>query len=202
MKSENAVWLKISGIAGIVTPVVTLTFVISAIASYPQFSWVENALSDLGVKPGLTAPLFNYGLVVSGFLALVFALGLFIFFRRRILGRIGVPIFILAALAFVAIGVFPENVSPRHYYVSVAFFVFFPVSMLVLAANFFVMDEVKMGIFTLLVAIAAIVPWVLYFSIRFVPGVAIPEAVSALSASVWAIVIGSKMVKQASRSNV
>jgi len=202
MKSENAVWLKISGIAGIVTPVVTLTFVISAIASYPQFSWVENALSDLGVKPGLTAPLFNYGLVVSGFLALVFASGLFIFFRRRILGRIGVPIFILAALAFVAIGVFPENVSPPHYYVSVAFFVFFPVSMLVLAANFFVMDEVKMGIFTLLVAIAAIVPWVLYFSIRFVPGVAIPEAVSALSASVWAIVIGSKMVKQASRSNV
>ena len=202
MKSENAVWLKISGIAGIVTPVVTLTFVISAIASYPQFSWVENALSDLGVKPGLTAPLFNYGLVVSGFLALVFASGLFIFFRRRILGRIGVSIFILAALAFVAIGVFPENVSPTHYCVSVAFFVFFPVSMLVLVADFFVMDEVKMGIFTLLVAIAAIVPWVLYFSIRFVPGVAIPEAVSALSASVWAIVIGSKMVKQASRSNV
>lgn len=201
MKSRNAAWLKISGIAGIITPVVAFACIFLSIASYPQFSWVENALSDLGVKPGLTAPLFNYGLIVSGFLALVFATGLFKFLRQRILGRIGVFIFILGTLALIAIGIFPENISPTHYYVSVAFFVFLPVSMLVLVAAFLLVRKVKMALFTLLVAIVAVAPWILYFSIRFVPGVAIPEAISALSASTWAIVLGYRMVKQASRSN-
>lgn len=201
MKSRNAAWLKISGIAGIITPVVAFVCIFLAIASYPQFSWVENALSDLGVKPGLTAPLFNYGLIVSGFLALVFATGLFKFLRQRILGKIGVFIFILGTLALIAIGIFPENISPTHYYVSVAFFVFLPVSMLVLVAAFLLVRKVKMALFTLLVAIVAVAPWILYFSIRFVPGVAIPEAISALSASTWAIVLGHRMVKQASRSN-
>ena len=201
MKSRNAAWLKISGIAGIITPVVAFACILLAIASYPQFSWVENALSDLGVKPGLTAPLFNYGLIVSGFLALVFATGLFKFLRQRILGKIGVFIFILGTLALIAIGIFPENISPTHYYVSVAFFVFLPVSMLVLVAAFLLVRKVKMALFTLLVAIVAVAPWILYFSIRFVPGVAIPEAISALSASTWAIVLGYRMVKQASHSN-
>ncbi len=200
MESKNAGWLKISGIAGIVTPVVAFACILLAIASYPQFSWAENALSDLGVKPGVTAPLFNYGLIASGVLALIFATGLFIFLWRRMLGRIGVFIFILAILALIAIGIFPENISPTHYYVSVAFFMLFPVSMLVLVAAFLVMGKVKMGVFTLLVAIVAAVPWILYFSIRFVPGVAIPEVISALSASAWAIVLGYKMVEQASHS--
>lgn len=125
----------------------------------------------------------------------------FKFLRQRILGKIGAFIFILGTLALIAIGIFPENISPTHYYVSVAFFVFLPVSMLVLVAAFLLVRKVKMALFTLLVAIVAVAPWILYFSIRFVPGVAIPEAISALSVSTWAIVLGYRMVKQASRSN-
>jgi len=49
MNSKNVAWLKISGVSGIVTPIVAFTFISLAIVYSPQFSWTENALSDLGV---------------------------------------------------------------------------------------------------------------------------------------------------------
>jgi hypothetical membrane protein len=84
-----------------------------------------------------------------------------------------------------------------HYYASVAFFVLLPIAAFVIGATFLFMAKVKMGLFTFLAAIVAVAVWIIQFSIRFVPGVAIPEAVSALSASAWSIVLGFLMLKRA-----
>lgn len=199
LKNEN--WLKISGICGILTPIVAFTCILLAINYSPEFSWTENALSDLGVQEGVTAPLFNYGLIISGILTLIFASELFIFLSDKLSGRIGAFILILDAFALTAIGIFPENAKPMHYYASVAFFVLLPIAAFVIGATFLLMAKVKMGLFTFLAAIVAAAVWIIQFSIRFVSGVAIPEAVSALSASMWSIVLGFKMLKQASHSN-
>ena len=83
MNLKNVNWLKISGVCGILTPLVAFTFISLAIASSPQFSWTDNALSDLGVVEGVTAVLFNSGLIIGGILAIIFASGLFIFLRRN-----------------------------------------------------------------------------------------------------------------------
>lgn len=192
--------LKLSGFSGIVTPIIAFTFILLAIAYSPEFNWTENALSDLGVQTGVTATLFNYGLIISGFFAVMFALGLFMFLSQKLLGKIGALIFVLDVLFLIAIGVFPENVRPTHYYVSVMFFVLFPISMLIMCATFFLTCNVKMGLFTFITAFVAAAVWIIQFSIRFVRGVAIPEAISALSASAWSIVLGVQMLKQASRS--
>jgi hypothetical membrane protein len=117
-----------------------------------------------------------------------------------ILGRIGAFIFVLAALALMAIGVFPENVKLTHYYASVGFFVFFPISILVLSATFLLEAKVKLGLFTFLFAAVAVVVWVIHWTIPFGSGVAIPEALSAVSASTCSIVLGFKMLKEASHS--
>jgi hypothetical membrane protein len=201
MGSKNVNWLKISGVCGTIAPIVAFTFISLAITSYPQFSWTDNALSDLGAVEGVTAVLFNSGLIIGGILAIIFASGLFIFLRNRMLGRIGAFIFTLAALVLVAIGIFTENFGRIHYYVSVAFFTFAPISMLIICATFFVMRKVKMGLFTFLTAIIAALVWVLQFAMRYVPNVAIPETISALLASTWSIVLGFQMLKQGSRSN-
>jgi hypothetical membrane protein len=201
MGSKNVNWLKISGVCGTIAPIVAFTFISLAIALSPQFSWTGNALSDLGVVEGVTAVLFNSGLIIGGILAIIFASGLFIFLRNRVLGRIGAFIFALAALALVAIGIFTENFGRIHYYVSVAFFIFAPISMLIICATFFVMGKVKMGVFTFLTVIIAAFVWVLQFAMRYVPNVAIPETISALSASTLSIVLGFQMLKQGSRSN-
>jgi hypothetical membrane protein len=52
-----------------------------------------------------------------------------------------------------------------------------------------------MAVFTVLIGIAAALPWLLLFSFNYVPNVAIPEFVSGLAVSAWTIVLGYKMIK-------
>jgi hypothetical membrane protein len=82
-------WLKISGISGIIAPLIAFTLILLAIAYSPNFSWAENALSDLGVQEGVTAVLFNNGLIITGVLGILFATGLFKFLQENLLGKIG-----------------------------------------------------------------------------------------------------------------
>ena len=44
---------------GIVAPMIAFVCIGGAITSYPQFSWTNNALSDLGVISGITENLFS-----------------------------------------------------------------------------------------------------------------------------------------------
>jgi hypothetical membrane protein len=119
--------LRMGGASGIVAPLLAFTCILIAIASYPRFSWTNNALSDLGVVSGLTGPLFNFGLLGAGILALNFAVfGLFAYIGKRLVGKIGCAIFVAASVALIAIGVLNENFAEIHVVVSVAFFVFMP----------------------------------------------------------------------------
>ncbi len=197
-KTADALWLKVAGICGFLTPIVAFAFIFSAISSYSEFSWLDNALSDLGVVAGVTSVLFNAGLIVGGVLCAVFARGLFVSLKERIIGKVGAFVFVLASISLFAIGVFPESVSPTHYIVSVMFFTFLPISMLITVGAFWLMHRTRMAVFTLLVAVAAATPWVLYFTVHYAPNVAMPEIVSALAGAVWAVVLSGKMLRQAS----
>ncbi len=196
LKAKNVMWLRITGACGIVAPILAFALICLAVASYPQFSWVDNALSDLGVVPGFTAAIFNHGLIISGMLFFIFSIGIFMFLGERFVSRTGTFVFALACLALVAIGVFPENVKPTHYLVSVAFFVLLPISLLIITGAFWLMRQVRMAVFTLLVAVAAAAPWVLLFSVRYVSGVAVPETVSGLASAAWVVVLGYKMMRE------
>jgi hypothetical membrane protein len=196
MNSLSNVWLKLSGLCGIITPFVAFAFILTAIVYSPEFSWTGNALSDLGIQTGVTATLFNTGLITSGILALLFASGLFLFMRNQIVDRIGVAVFVLDTLALIAIGVFPENVTPTHYYVSVTFFALFPLAMLFLVVAFALAGKKRMSLFTLIIALFAAATWIFQWTIGFGSNVAIPEALLALSASAWSIVIGFKMFRE------
>jgi hypothetical membrane protein len=191
----NASLLRVSGIYGVLAPFLVFTSILMAVWSYPQFSWTANALSDLGVVSGITAGVFNSGLVVCGVLCFTFAIGLYLLLIESVLGRVGVVVFALACLSLVAIGTFPESVPPTHYLVSVTFFVLLPISLLVITAGFAVNRQIKMALFTLAVAVFAALPWVLYFTVHYVSGVAIPETMSGLSGGVWTVVLGYKMLR-------
>jgi hypothetical membrane protein len=190
-------WLKISGLNGMFAPLIAFTLILLSIACSQDFSWTEDALSDLGIQEGVTAVLFNTGLTVSGILAILFAIGLFIFLQENLLGRIGAFVFVLDLVALTAIGIFPENVKPVHYYASVIFFTLFPISMFLLCAAFLRTSKTKLGFFTFIDAIVAAIVW----TIPFGKGIAIPETLSALSASAWSIVLGFKMLKEGAYSN-
>jgi hypothetical membrane protein len=187
---------RIGAATGILAPILAFTCILTAIASYPQFSWTNNALSDLGIIPGITGPLFNFGLYASGLLAFNFALfGLFTYLGKSWVGKIGAAVFAAATLALIAIGVFNESYSGTHYAVSVAFFVLIPISMFVITGAFWLAHQERMAVFTVLIGIAAALPWLLLFAFNYVPNVAIPEFVSGLAVSAWTIVLGYKMIK-------
>ena len=193
---RERVWLKVFGSCGIVTPIVAFTCTSLAISLSPQFSWTDNALSDLGIVEGVTSTLFNTGLILGGILAAMFGLGLFTILAQNTLGKLSAIFFILAAVALTAIGIFPENARPMHFYASVAFFVLFPVAMFLVGGSFILLRKTRKGVLTTLAAAFAVAVWFVQFSIHFVPGVAIPETLSSLSASAWSILLGSEMLNE------
>jgi hypothetical membrane protein len=191
--------LKIAGITGLVAPVVAFASILSAVASWSQFSWINNALSDLGVQSGATAIILNSGLVISGLLFTVFAAGLFRFVRNGFVGKVGVAIFVLACVMLIAIGIFNENFSPTHYLVSVGLFVSLPISLLILVGAFWVRGKHNLSLFTLGLALFAAAVWVLEFTVHYVPGVAVPEFASGLAGAVWVVTLSYLMLKQSSK---
>jgi hypothetical membrane protein len=185
---------------GFAAPALAITCILIAVASYSQFSWTHNALSDLGVVAGITGTIFNFGLCAGGFLAFNFAVfGLFTFLNEKWVGKIGALTFAAATLALMAIGVFNENFRPTHYLVSVAFFTILPISLWIITAALWLKKEKSLALFTLVVSLVAAVPWILYFAVHYVEGVAIPEFVSGLSGAVWAVVVSYKMFKAAEK---
>jgi hypothetical membrane protein len=53
----------------------------------------------------------------------------------------------------------------------------------------------------LALALFAAAVWVLEFTVHYVPGVAIPEAVSGLAGAVWVMVLSYLMLKQGSKAS-
>jgi hypothetical membrane protein len=198
---ERKLWLKISAVCGVLAPILAFSCILLSIRFAPDFSWTDSALSDLGVMSNPAAILFNSGLIISGILGIVFALGLLSFLNGKSVGRAGTLLFLLDCLALAAIGVFSENTGRIHFYVSVAFFALFPFSMFLMAASFVLTSRNRMAVFTFLVSVFAAAVWVAEFWVRYVPGVAIPETLSGIAASFWVIVTCFIMLRAASRSD-
>ena len=196
MSNKTGTWLKIAGTCGIITPLIAFGCILLAIAYAPQFSSTDSALSDLGVMTNPTSVLFNLGLIVSGILAIVFAFGLLVFFNETVSGRIGGIMFVLDCLALICIGIFPESAKPMHLYASVAFFAIFPLAMFLMTASFVLSSKHRMALFTFAIAVFAAVVWAAEFLVHYVPGVAIPETLSALAACLWVAVLSFNMLRK------
>jgi hypothetical membrane protein len=182
--------LKVSAACGVAGAVVVFACILLAVASWSSFSWTDNALSDLGVQAGVTAPLFNGGLISGGVLFLAFTAGLFRFMGKNVVGKAATVLLAMACVMLIAVGVFNENFRPTHYLVSVGLFVFLPLSMLTFVAGFWVKRKRRLAGFAGLVAAAV---WVLEFTVRYVPAVAVPEFVSGLTGAVWIVVLSYLM---------
>jgi hypothetical membrane protein len=187
---------RVGAVCGFMVPIVAFSCIGVAFWAYPGFSWFNNALSDLGVGSSVSAPVFNVGLLTAGLFCFFFAVfGLFNHFKYGIAGRVGSIVFAVAAVWLMAIGVFNESFWPVHFIVAVAFFVTLPVAFLVLAVVLYRRQVVKLAVFTLVSFFVAAVPWVLFFFVRYVPNVAIPEIISSLAGSIWIVILSYRMFK-------
>ena len=162
----------------------------------PHFSWTNNALSDLGVVSGITSLTLQLWACCQWILSfqLLPYLAYITYLWEKLGGQNWLSCFCGRNLALIAIGIFNENFSPTHYFVSVAFFMLVPISLFILTCAFWLSHQRGMAVFTVLVGVAAALPWLLLFAFNYVPNVAIPEFLSGLAVSVWAVVVGKKML--------
>ena len=181
--------LKVFGIIGLLSLVVAYSSIALSISVSPWFSWVENALSDLGARCP-SGPIFNLGLMSSSVLALVFAIGLKRL-HRGVLGAVSVMLYILSTISLFMVGLFPETAGIIHYYVSVAFFVFVALTLIAFGICSLISHprSITIGIMMLLLAVLATVVWLFPWK-----GVAIPELISSLTISTWVVISSVRML--------
>lgn len=87
----------------------------------PDYTFLENYLSDLGVGPWAWA--FNTALVLSGTLILMFSLlGLYPLLGRSLPARAGSALLAAAGVLLANVGIFTEDSGDTHLMFSVAFF--------------------------------------------------------------------------------
>jgi len=190
---------KTLALIGFLVPLVAYVGIFSAINNAPWFSWTQNALSDLGnsqVHPE-SAPYFNMGLMTTGILVTIFAIGIYSH-MRNIVEKIGVILFILSGISLFGIGFFPEHVKPWHYIFSVAFFVLFGFALLVIGMGFLIAKrDMFLGVFGLIVGIADATIWIaIPWRSLGVTGVAIPEFLSSLFGVIWIVIYSIKLAKR------
>lgn len=182
-------FIRLSGICGIILPIYTITLFSCGIFSSPNFSWTENAISDLGrLEYGTSC--FNYGLVIIGILLLFFSIGLHLLLIEQ---RTGPTIFALSAIYLIGVGIYPLPL-PEHIDISGLFFIAFPIGFLIFGlVNYNSRTQFlkKMGYAALiLVIIDAIAP----LTLLFFKGIAIPEVIVIIPGFIWCLFLGFYMI--------
>ena len=159
---------------GLVAPIIAIIFVALSIALSPWFNWGTNALSDLGHSVrSEVAPFFNFGLLLSGFLTIVFAVTSF-----RNHAKYTSYFLTLVGVALQLVATFDEIYKPLHFQVSVLFFV-----VLGLVSISYFME--KKSVLALAALIINAVSWILYGLEIYSVGIAVPEMVSSMATVTW-----------------
>ncbi|MDR2203152.1 MAG: DUF998 domain-containing protein [Nitrososphaerota archaeon] len=194
--SDKLLLQKLGALCGFMVPIVAFGCIGMAILSFPEFSWINNALSDLGVVAGVTGVVFNFGLFVAGLLCFFFAVvGLFNYFKNSAVGKLGSVVFAVAAVCLMNIGVFNENFWSVHFVFAVLFFVTLPVAFCVLAVVLYLVREINLAVFTLGSMVGVAMPWIVYFLMVSTSNVAVPEFISSVVGSIWIAFMSYKLLK-------
>lgn len=193
-KTERMPTTKFPGILGIVSPLVALASIaIAIILSLSWFTWEGNALSDLGnYDNGIPAAIvFNAGLVVTGFLLLIFSYA-FVRSLSDLPTKIGMIPFFVALIFLILIGILSENAGSIHFTVSVGFFGSFPFAMWLVGLLWLRYRNLWwFSLLSILLPFFSIYMWVGWFGgvFPFWSGNSIPEITTAFTGIGWLWVI-------------
>ena len=171
---------------GVAAVTVAIVSILLAVLAAPWFSWTDDALSNLGTAQADYPWLFNYGLVLSGLLALPFSWRLYSAGDHPI-ERLGGLTLALSVTCLALVGVFPAG-HPYHLPAAVAFYLGFTLSLWFHGTGESLAGGPERGtvsIWTGIVHLLAWIGWAVWFSDR--TGLAIPETVGAFTLIGWVL---------------
>lgn len=182
---------RLSGICGILVPLVALIFIGYCIAIHPWFSFPDNALSDLGAVGTSYNFVYNLGMITTGVIGLIFIAGIGGLVGR--VGLIGAAIFSLGLVSLILVGVFPGGTGP-HVSVSIAFFALCALGTFVIGVDQ-ICDRSNRawGVFLIGIVALGLVSVMLCGTIPHL-GAAIPETIGAFAFSEFSIAFGARLL--------
>lgn len=161
---------------GILGPFFAYFFIAVSIAFSPWFDWGTDALSDLGHSlESEVAPLFNLGLLLSGFCIILYSIT---GFKKDALYTS--YMLTVSGLTLQLIATFDEVYVPLHFIVSVLFFVSLGFASLTYLVE-------KRSILALVALIVGLMSWILYGLEVYSVGIAVPEFISSAATFAWVL---------------
>jgi len=159
---------------GLVAPLTAIIFIVVSIVLSPWFSWGSNALSDLGHSvDSEVSPLFNFGLLLSGFLTILYSITSF-----RNHAKYTSYFLVLTGLSLQLVATFDEVYGSLHFQVSVLFFV-----ALCFASISYVVE--KRSVLAVTALVIGLCSWILYGLEIYSAGIAVPETISSMATVTW-----------------
>lgn len=193
MSSKSRPFLspKFTAAFGILGMLVLYVFIFAAILVSPWFSWTGNALSDLGNITTNSSPIFNGGLMVTGIIIAIFPLGLRAKTRSNTLEHVGTLALLVAAIAIIGVGIFPENYILEHVITAGTLFLSNTVGIFLFGVAFVRSKSMRMlGVFSIILAVASAVIWVPIWG----SGIAIPEMIASVAVYMLIIVLSARLL--------
>ena len=163
---------NLAALLGIVGPLTAYIFIGLSIGLSTSFSWYRNALSDLGhAQRSGVAPIFNFGLLASGFLITIYSVKSLSEYAKYTSMSLT-----FSALMLQAVAAFDEIYGDLHFLVSILFFVSIGFSCIIYSIE-------KKSILAALAFTVGLSSWILYWAGLYKSGVAVPEIISAVAAT-------------------
>ena len=160
---------RLYALFGVFGPLLVYVSIAVSLFLSPWFSWETNALSDLGHSvTSDAAAIFNSGLLLAGFLLMVYALTVF---RKH--AKYSSVCLLVSAFFVQLLAVFNEAYGSLHYSVAVPHFVMLSVTSIAYTVE-------KRSSFALITFLTVMFSWLLYSLNIFNIGIAVPETVSKL----------------------
>lgn len=192
-------FLRIAGFAGIAGSILGLGMVLIATflcgvgcgdaGSWVEdgsFSWQINALSDLGVSK--VANIFNYSLILAGVLNIVFGVGLLKAYGGTTISYLSIILLIMGGVFLSLIGLFTESYGGLHFIVSAGFFIFTPVSIILIGISLISSNKIRSGYLSITTGALALIIISSYFTGIYNTlgyGLSVSEYISSTIISIW-----------------
>jgi hypothetical membrane protein len=191
-------WLRLAAWCGLVTPSISLFTILSSVAISPWFDWQRDALSDLGVSP--TPNLFNLGLIVSGLLSCIFALGVWRWAGSGRWLRAGCACLLIGSLLLASIGVFTETYGRLHNAVATLYFLLTPLSYILLGVGWRRKRSQPLSTLSIAAGGLALLLMLLRTILTHNGGNAVPEMLTSIVTSSWTFGLGLLLWEASIRS--
>ncbi len=120
MEIEELVPETIAGYCGLLTPLIGYVLIIISMAMHHDFRLTKSSLSELGKVGVPYNNVFNFALIITGILFLIFVLGMLRRTETRV-GDIGISGLCLGAIFLSLTGIFPQGTSP-HTFMAILFY--------------------------------------------------------------------------------